>query len=144
LLFEESDGEEEINPSSDYGLSMSDARMFDFNEEAMRIAGAYRLACKKYKTLPISKVLRQLDEDELDVADLHLQHLNIQAICDTVPHLNRLHVLNLSKNNLKQEGGLALAEAMRENLRRLQVSFARELVFLFYSSASQRDSQASR
>jgi hypothetical protein len=34
--------------------------MFEFAEDAMEIAAAYRLACRKYRTIPIDKIIKQV------------------------------------------------------------------------------------
>jgi hypothetical protein len=120
LLFDESETEEEVNATSDYGLSMQDARELEFDEGAMATAAAYRLACRKYKTVPFNRLIKQFSEDNLNAENMYLQHLNIQAFAEIIPHLNHLHVLTLARNNLKHDGGMVLARAMVEQFRRMQ------------------------
>ncbi len=119
LLFEESDGDSDEGMNTDYGISLHDARLLDYNEDAVDTAASYRLACSKYRTHPIKKFLRQLANDSINLSNLHLQHLHVQAVAETVPKLGHVHVLDLSGNNLRHDGGMVLAAAMIEHMRRL-------------------------
>ncbi|GMH52795.1 hypothetical protein TL16_g01308 [Triparma laevis f. inornata] len=122
LLFEESESSEEEDENSEYAIAQKDAIMFDFDEVGMKAAASYRRSCLKHRTRPHNIVLERMSRDGIDVVNLSNMQLlttNLRPVAEMITNMNHLHVLDMSNNNLKEEGGNVLAEAMSRNLRRL-------------------------
>ena len=121
MLFEESEESDDEEQNTEYGASLRDARMFFEDEDAMKVASAYRTNCKKFRVLPVNKLLERMASDGIDVIDasnMQLLATNLRPIAAMCSQLGHLRVLDVSNNNLKEEGGIILGENMSGNLRR--------------------------
>ena len=100
-------------------IHLKDAKNLDYDQSAIAIAQLYRLSCKKYRTYPISMIIKGIAEETCDLSSLSLLSTNLKPLAAIMSSLSHLRSLNFSNNNFKEAGGLILAKGLTFNLRRL-------------------------
>ena len=78
--------------------------------------------CAHRRVLPVGMLLERMARDGIDILDasnMQLMSTNLRPIAEMCSSMGHLRVLDVSNNNLKEEGGIILGESMAGHLRRL-------------------------